>query len=110
MPKKILAERGKNISDKTIANLNKKRIEELKVVEPPQTSWIMVGYIFAFLGGILGVFIGWHLSSFKKTLPNGERVYDYSENDRRHGRRILCISIVVFVIAFVYKVVFNFSN
>jgi len=104
LARKILAERGKPISDETISAIKEKRIEELKVTDEPQTFWIVFGYIVAFLGGVLGIFIGWHLSTFKKTLPDGERVYDYNESDRRHGKRILYISVVVFAIAFIYKI------
>ena len=103
LARKILAERGKPISDEAISAIKAKRIEELKVVDKPQTFWIVFGYIVAFLGGVLGVFIGWHLWTFKKTLPDGERVYDYSESDRRHGKRIFYISVVVFAIAFILK-------
>ena len=103
LARKILAEKGKNLTDEAIAAINEKRIEELKVPDPPQTLWIIIGYIFAFTGGLLGLFIGWYLLSFKKTLPDGERVYEYSERDRKHGRMIFYISIAAFALALLYK-------
>jgi hypothetical protein len=103
LARKILTERGKAINEETITRLNEKRIAELRTAEPPQTSWIIIGYIAALAGGIFGIFIGWHLYTYKKTLPDGERVFDYSENDRSHGQRIFDLSIIIFVIALIYK-------
>jgi hypothetical protein len=109
LAQKILTERGITINDKYLAELKEKRIEELKEPETPQTTWIVVGYMAAFLGGILGIFIGWHLLSSKKTLPNGEKVYDYNEHDRKHGRNIFYLSIIIFAIAVVIKVFVDYN-
>jgi hypothetical protein len=98
LAEKILKERGKDISTDTINLLKQQRIKELAKPEESQRSWIYAGYLFAFLGGLLGIFIGWHLSTFKKTLPNGERVFGYSKIDQQHGNRISIIGIVMFVI------------
>ncbi len=45
----------------------------------------------------MGVFIGHHLNTAKKTLPNGERVYVYNAEDRSHGKWIYFIGIVMFL-------------
>jgi hypothetical protein len=68
-------------------------------------GWIIVGYITAFLGGVLGIFIGWHLLSFKKTLPDGQRVYEYDTNARKHGQKILIIGIVCLTFGLCYKII-----
>lgn len=94
LARKILTERGKKINDADIAAINQKRIEELKVPESGQSTWIIIGYICALMGGVLGLFIGWHLKSHKKTLPDGEKVYAYTEQDRWHGKVIFYIAIV----------------
>ncbi|WP_158995576.1 hypothetical protein [Mucilaginibacter sp. L196] len=109
LAQKILTERGITINDKYLAELKEKRIEELKEPETPQTIWIVVGYMAAFLGGILGIFIGWHLLSSKKTLPNGEKVYDYNDHDRKHGRNIFYLSIIIFAIAVGIKVFVDYN-
>jgi hypothetical protein len=110
LARKILAEKGKNLTDEDIAALSKKRIEALAVTDPPQTGWIVIGYICALAGGLLGVFIGWYLSTFKKTLPNGEQVYEYSERDRKHGKRIFYIGIIVLTLAIIYKILPVFQD
>lgn len=98
LAQKVLAERGIGIGDKDLAIIREKRVEELKLHEGPQTLWIAIGYVCAFAGGVFGIFIGWYLSSGKKTLPNGERVYEYNEADRKQGRNIFYIGIVATII------------
>ncbi len=104
LAQKILRERGKEINPEIIELLRKQRIEELAKPEENQKAWIYAGYITAVLGGFLGFFIGWHLLTHKKTLPNGDRVYSYSEIDRKHGNRILIISIVCFLISLTVRI------
>jgi hypothetical protein len=56
------------------------------------------------LGGFLGVFIGWHLLTYKKTLPNGNRIYAYSGNDRKQGNRILVLGAIFIAIWVLYRI------
>jgi hypothetical protein len=100
---KILKERGVNITEQTIKQLSNQRIEELKQPEPSPTFGIVVGYLFALLGGALGIFIGWYLAYSKKTLPNGEQVFSYTEADRAQGKRIFYLSIAVLIAAVVFR-------
>ncbi|MDN3582324.1 hypothetical protein [Mucilaginibacter flavus] len=104
LARKILTERGVNINEKILTDLKAERLKALKTPEPPQNGWIIVGYVFALLGGALGIFIGWYLVTFKKTLPNGERVYAYNESDRQQGKWILYIAIAVTVLVVVYRI------
>jgi ATP-dependent Zn protease len=111
LAQKILTDRGITVDDKYLEELKEKRIEELKEPEAPQTTWVVVGYMAAFLGGILGIFIGWYLLSSQKTLPNGEKVYNYNDRDRKNGRNIFYLSIIIFAIATIVKVfeAYNFG-
>lgn len=101
---KLLNERGNEITTKQINELKKQRIIELSKPEEGQNIYIIIGYISALLGGLLGVFIGWHLLTYKKTLPNGNRIYAYSENDRKHGNRILILGAVFIVVWILYRI------
>jgi len=116
LARKLLTERGKDISEAAISVINEQRLEELKKPESSQLSWIIVGYLIA-LGDItiafgviiwpffvcaIGLFIGWHLASYKKTLPDGERVFGYNQTDRMHGKRIFYLGITVFVLSLAY--------
>jgi hypothetical protein len=106
LSKKILSERGKEINQDTIDLLKKQRLNDLAKPEEEQRNWIYAGYLFALLGGLIGVFIGWHLSTYKKTLPNGQQVYGYKQGDRKHGRRIWILGTIMFVISLTIR----FSN
>jgi hypothetical protein len=104
LARKILTERGKNISDADLAAIDEKRIEELKEPETGQSTWIILGYILAVMGGVLGLFIGWHLKTHKKTLPDGEKVYAYTRQDRRHGKVIFYLAIAGTIAGVIYKI------
>jgi hypothetical protein len=93
LAQKLLKRRGSEVSEEQLDDLKQQRIVELSQPEPTQTAWITAGYIMAFMGGLLGIFIGWFLSSHKKTLPNGDRVFNYSNSDRKHGRNIFYLGI-----------------
>lgn len=95
---KILMERGKEVDQQTIEKLKAARIERLARPEEGGNTWILIGYISALMGGALGVFIGWHLSTFKKTLPDGRRMRGYTPSARQHGTIILIIGIVMLLV------------
>ncbi len=98
LAQKILKDRGKEMRPEKIASFKKERIEELKKPEESQAGWINLAYVLALFGGLFGIFIGMHLATHKRTLPNGERVYGYSLEDRKHGNTIVIIGAVFFVI------------
>lgn len=103
LARKLLGERGVTIDDAKLEKIKEQRFDVLKQPETSQKLWVVIGYMAAFLGGILGIFIGWYLSTGKKILPNGERVYVYTDTDRKHGNRIFFLSVVVFVIALGFR-------
>ena len=98
LSQKILKDRGVEVTVEMLALLRKQRITELAKPEEHQRVWIIAGYICAFLGGFLAIFIGWHLSTHKKTLPNGNKFYAYNVSDRKQGKRIKFIGIVFLLI------------
>lgn len=102
LAKKLLKERGKEINPEQITVIENERIIELSKPEKSQKVYIITGYVFALLGGWISIFIGWHLLTYKKTLPNGNRIYAYSEHDRNQGNRILLLGIVFFALWFIY--------
>ena len=104
LAQKLLKERGNEITTEQISELKKQRIIELSKPEEGQNVYIIIGYVCALLGGLLGIFIGWHLTTYKKTLPNGNRIYAYSENDRKQGNRILILGIVFIVFWILYGI------
>ncbi|MGV3540749.1 MAG: hypothetical protein ACO1OQ_13125 [Rufibacter sp.] len=98
LAQQILKERGKEINPSIVDTLRKQRIEELSKPEESSGVWLSAGYLFACMGGILGIFIGFHLMTHKKTLPNGDRVYGFHPGDRKHAKWILALGIVSFIL------------
>ncbi|KAF2518478.1 hypothetical protein E0W68_09130 [Flavobacterium salilacus subsp. salilacus] len=101
---RLLKERGKTIDEELITSLNKRRIEDLAKPESDQTAWIIAGYAFALMGGLLGLITGYVIWTADKTLPNGEKVYTYSKCDRKHGKRIVILSVIVLPVLVAYRV------
>ncbi len=104
LAKKILRDRGKEVNNETIELLKQQRINELAKPEDSSDAWIYAGYLFAMLGGLLGIFMGLSLATTKKTLPNGQKVYTYSERHRKHGTRIWIIGTLMFLLSLVIKI------
>lgn len=107
LAKKILEDRGEKISINLVNSLRKQRIDILIKPEDAQNPWIFGGYFFAILGGVVGVFIGWYLWTFRKTLPDGKQVYMYAEADRTHGKRIFIVGICCTVLWLLLKMVLS---
>ncbi|MFL9830217.1 hypothetical protein ABS764_05065 [Flavobacterium sp. ST-87] len=105
LAQKILTKRGKSIDDDLLKVLKKQRIESLAKPEENQKPWIISGYIFSILGGFLGILIGYFLWTSKKSLPNGQIVYSYSENDRAHGKIIFYIGLIILPFYILLKII-----
>ena len=103
LSRKLLAERGITIDEKELAVIEGKRIEELKSIEPISNLWIFISYVFALGGGVIGIFIGYYLIIGKQTLPDGERIYAFTDTDRKHGKRIFFISIITIILGLLYR-------
>jgi len=97
--RKILEVRGKKIDIKVIESFKSKRIKELAKPEEVLPVWIHIGYFLVALGGVVGLFIGWHLYASKKTLPDGRQIYTYKADDRKHGMRIIILGVIMFLIS-----------
>lgn len=105
LAKKILNEKGVIIDGAVERKLNIERLDELKRPEEIQTAWLVAAYLSSLAGGVLGYCIGWYLWTDKKALPNGDKIYTYTEKDRKHGRRI-CLLSVICLLAILYYVLF----
>ena len=95
LAQKILKQRGKPINKELLISLKEERIKDLAKPEENQKPWILCGYFFSIIGGFLGLIIGYFLWTSKKTLPDGQKVYSYSAKDRKHGKYIFFIGLVI---------------
>jgi len=95
LAQKILSQRGKSVDSELLKALKRQRLETLAKPEENQKPWIIAGYVLAFLGGFLGIIIGYSLWTSKKSLPNGQKVYSYTEKDRAHGKIIFYLGLIL---------------
>jgi hypothetical protein len=128
LARRILQQRGIDISEEKLDELKTQRITELARPEKTDMMWVNIGYVATFAGCIMelynfvvsskggnpffgpysmvgciaGVFIGYSLL-LQKTLPNGEKVYVYAEAGRQHGKRIVIFSIVLMLLWIMFK-------
>lgn len=107
LAQKILKARGKMISPELAETLRNKRLNDLAKPEESKIPWIVFGYVVAFLGGILGIVMGWYLFSHKRILPNGDVVYAHNEQDRKHGYGIFFLGLVMLVIWIIVRVEYD---
>jgi hypothetical protein len=94
LAQQILSDRGQDMTPERVEGLKQQRITDLKQPERAGRAWIYIGFTSAILGGAIGIIVGALLINFKKTLPNGERIYAYRESDRRQGKIIVGISVI----------------
>lgn len=73
---------------------NQTQFNQGEYVPKPGGTWIIVGYIFAVMGGLIGVAIGAHLKGGKEKLPNGAKVKKFDEKSQQHGLIILIIAVI----------------
>jgi hypothetical protein len=103
LAQKILRDRGKEIDKKELIKLHNQRLKELSKPADDNIRLISIGYLFSLVGGFLGIIIGYHIRYGKKTLPNGEKINKFSENEITQGEIIMYIGIIVFLfVIFLY--------
>lgn len=112
LARKILKNRGREISSEEIHKLKEQRMEQLSQPEKDSKPWVIIGYICAFLFPFFGIIMGIYMLSSKKTLPNGQKVNSFSQKTRNSGTIILLISCILFALVMVlrlFRVFFIFN-
>ncbi|HEY4155132.1 MAG TPA: hypothetical protein VGM24_06885 [Puia sp.] len=97
LAQKILSEHGISIPSRELKRFQNEKIKLLSEPEHADKSWTYMGYLLALLFPPLGMIIGASMGFMKKTLPDGQRRFAYSESDRKQGKQILIISEVCLV-------------
>jgi hypothetical protein len=115
LAQKILKDRNYVIDQGMLENLKAKRNDELAKPKKASASSYVIGYFIVFLGlmtllsGELNQYsfsylivtisglIGSTIYKSRKTLPNGEVVFSYEEYDRKNGKILMYISIIVII-------------
>jgi hypothetical protein len=115
LARSILEKKGKPVNAERLEIFKQQRKKELA---RPETSnhWIVLLGYFAFAispflkpmvsvaGFFLAIIIGWILYSGKKTLPDGESVYIYTDSGRKQGRILMVVGAVLLIVFFIYAI------
>ncbi|HVX52078.1 MAG TPA: hypothetical protein VHB48_18105 [Chitinophagaceae bacterium] len=113
LAKKLLTDRGRQIPEGKLDELQRARLGNLKKEKRIDGLWLIIGYllpllgflywghiigvVFSIYGSLTGIVAGIVLRYGRKTLPDGSRVYLYAGNVRLHGLLILVLSILAFL-------------
>lgn len=103
LAQKLLKEKGVDISDEQISSLKDQRTKQLAKPDSISSTWIIAGYLLPFAFGFPGIVFGWIVAYSKKTLPDGTKVFTYGEKDRKQGRLIFQLSLVIVILALILK-------
>lgn len=98
LARKLLQQQGISFTDEELEAMRKRRNNELARPEKIENAWIGAGYFFSLLGGLIGILIGLSILQSVKTLPDGRKVYTYSDRARWQARRIIFIASFVFIL------------
>lgn len=102
----ILKERGIVYTQEDLEKKKEKRLNQLSTPENGELLWIIIGFILAIGGGIIGILIGWHYKNLKKTLPDGKRIYYYDEKTRQIGSYMYILGIISFIFWIIWRFAF----
>jgi len=102
--KKLLTERQVRVPTTTSAET----VAENYIPEKLERRWVVLGYIFSFLG-LMGLFMSLVILNSNKTLNSGIKVKMYDGDSLRHANKMLIISIITFTIA-VSKPIISFLD
>lgn len=78
--------------------ISKPNEENAKYVEKDATGWLIAAYIFAILGGFLGIILGTVVATGKVEMVSGEKIYKYKSDHRRLGWGAAILSIISMVV------------
>jgi hypothetical protein len=110
LAQKLLKERGKEISSEMLDTLRRQRQQEMSRHLPFPKTWVIAGYIFALLGGLVSIFIGLQILWDTKKLPDGTTMNSYDSQARFHGQMIFTIGLIVLIITIMLNSIEEYYN
>lgn len=101
----LLKKRGIEVTKEKTDRLKAERYKQLAQPEGEPAKNIVGYYIISILFSPIGMIIGWVWGYSKKQLPDGYKVYAYNDKVREHGRTIFLISMLLFVLTVIFRIV-----
>ena len=123
---KLLAERGQKVDASFLEILKSNRKKELSKLEQPGFFLYFIAYLFILAGllsfisstfnyydlnyltTLFGFFIGRHIYRSKKTLPDGQTLFSYSQKDKNHGKILMYLGLVIFICCVLKQLILSF--
>ncbi|HEX2630898.1 MAG TPA: hypothetical protein VHM26_17905 [Chitinophagaceae bacterium] len=93
LAKKILRDRGYDLSEKQVSDMRSTRIKELSQSESENPKWMYLGYFATIVVPPIGLIFGLSLLQAKKLLPDGTKVLAYNQQTRMRAQRIVIVSL-----------------
>ena len=97
-----MIERGETLDPKYIETERQKRIDALKTFDKMPNFQIAFGYILGFAFAPVAIIIGYSIYVDKKVLPDGSKMFRYSNYDRGNGIFIIILSCFMMASYFFY--------
>jgi hypothetical protein len=95
----ILRQRGKDPDKLPIATIKTVHENRQDKNRRAPRALLWFGYIFALLGGLIAIIIGYAMAFGGSKDQKGEFIYEYVAEDRIHGQRIFYIGIIVILLS-----------
>ncbi|HUR45840.1 MAG TPA: DUF3784 domain-containing protein [Candidatus Saccharimonadales bacterium] len=105
--RQLAVQRGIDLGQ--VAAKKTEHLQQLRRGQHASKQLIIFGWIFSFLGGVVGLGIAWTLASMKEKTPHGE-FFTYDEESRAIGRAMLKFAVVMFGIGVFLRVASTLSR
>lgn len=92
---RVLAGRGVHIGESDLLKAREEKLAEMAKTQPISKTRLILYYLFCFILPPYAMINGFLIVNGGTTLPNGQKVFERPESDRKHGRIIIGLSIAV---------------
>lgn len=91
--RRLLESRGVEVDDAELEQKQAEHLEKRRQPIPASAALIGAGFIFSFLGGLVGLGIGWSLVSMKERDVTGKTYHRYDHRSRDLGRCMIFLGL-----------------
>ena len=77
--------------------------EQLEKGKEGEPTYIILGFISAFLGGLIGIIMGYTYNQSKQRTNSGKTYYTYNGNTRKKGALMMMAGFFVLVLSILWK-------
>lgn len=107
LAEQLLKSRGQKVDKTEMTRKREEWLEGLRQPDPLPAFWLVGGYLVGILGGFVGVLVGHAIVNSKKTLPDGTKIFRYSERDRGHGKLIRVSGVFLVMVLVLCAILFT---